>query len=152
MKENVDSHTRITRSSDIEFLIKWRGFGEKWNTWEPYRNVRLNEVVHEYLRNNKLKRFIPRVLETDPVVNYIVSFSVVNHTVSFITDNLLSQESLLLDNSAIPSYLQQKESGRKCQIHGRVMRDCLRNKKIRRRREGNESKRSIKIKFTSNTV
>ena len=112
LKENVDSHTRTTRSSDIEFLIKWRGFGEKWNTWEPYKNVRLNEVVHEYLRNNKLKRFIPRVLETDPVVNYTVSFSVVNHTVSFIADSLLLQESSL-DNSVIPSYLQQEGKWKK---------------------------------------
>ena len=95
LKENVDTQARTTRSSDIEFLIKWRGFGDKWNTWEPFKNVRLNEVVIEYLRNNKLKRFIPRVLETDPVVNNTVSFSIINHVATFIQDSIVKRDESL---------------------------------------------------------
>jgi hypothetical protein len=63
-----------TRSSDLEFLVKWRGFGEKWNSWEPFKNVRLNDKVIAYLRTHQLKRFIPRNVETDPVVNLTVTF------------------------------------------------------------------------------
>ena len=73
-KENVDNKTRTTRSSDVEFLVKWRGFNERWNSWEPFKNVRLNETVIDYMKNHQLKRFIPRNLETDPVINHIVHF------------------------------------------------------------------------------
>jgi hypothetical protein len=72
-KEASDNAVR-TRSSDLEFLIKWRGFNEKWNSWEPFKNVRLNETVIDYMKNRQLKRFIPRNLETDPVINHVVSF------------------------------------------------------------------------------
>ena len=105
LKENFDNSVRNTRSSDIEFLIKWRGFGNKWNTWEPYSNVRLNEVVHEYLRNNKLKRFIPRGLETDPIVNHTVSFSVINY---------------MTENNVSSHYFQKEGMWKKVKVRGKV--------------------------------
>ena len=57
------------KSSDLEFHIHWKGFSSRWDSWEPYSNVRLNTIVLDYLRDNKLKRFIPRHLEEDPVMN-----------------------------------------------------------------------------------
>ena len=66
------------KSSDLSFTIKWRGFSAKWNTVEPFKNVRLNDKVHDYLRNNNLKRFISRNLEGEAeaeTVNRIVTFS-----------------------------------------------------------------------------
>jgi hypothetical protein len=72
-KDTPDDTAR-TRSSSLEFLIKWRGFSEKWNSWEPFKNVRLNETVIDYLKDHKLKRFIPRNLETDPLINHVVNF------------------------------------------------------------------------------
>ena len=59
---NQGKHTRV-RSSDLDFKIRWRRFSSRWDTWEPYKNVRLNEVVIEYMRTNSLARFIPRNLE-----------------------------------------------------------------------------------------
>ena len=48
------------------------------NTVEPFKNVRLNDKVLDYLRNNNLKRFVPRNLEgeaeTETVIR-IVTFS-----------------------------------------------------------------------------
>ena len=52
-------YTRV-RSSDLEFKIRWRRFSSRWDTLEPYKNVRLNEVVIEYMCTNGLTRFIPR--------------------------------------------------------------------------------------------
>ena len=76
-KETSDGIAR-TRSSDLEFLIKWCGFSKKWNSWEPFKNVRLNESVVNYLKDHRLKRFIPRNLETDPVINHVVTFESFN--------------------------------------------------------------------------
>ena len=70
---NQGEHTRV-RSSDLEFKIRWRGFSSRWDTWEPYKNVRLNEVVIEYMRTNGLARFIPRNLEVERV-NTVVTFN-----------------------------------------------------------------------------
>jgi hypothetical protein len=60
------------KSSELEFLIKWKGFGPEWDTWEPYKNVRLNETVIEFMRANKLKTYIPKNLEIG-LVNHITS-------------------------------------------------------------------------------
>ena len=64
------------KSSDLSFKIKWQGFNDKWNTIEPFTNVRLNGKVHEYMRTHQLKRFIPRNSEGEPDrVNRMVTFS-----------------------------------------------------------------------------
>ena len=65
-------HTRV-RSSDLEFKIRWGGFS---STWEPYKNVRLNEVVIEYMRTNVLARFIPRNLEVERINTVVIYIQV----------------------------------------------------------------------------
>lgn len=55
------------KSSNLEVHIHWKGFSSRWDSWEPFKNVRLNDIVIDYLRANKLKRFIPRNLEGDVV-------------------------------------------------------------------------------------
>ena len=55
------------KASDLEFHIHWKGFSSRWDSWEPFKNVRLNTTVLKYMRDNKLKRFIPRNLEGDIV-------------------------------------------------------------------------------------
>jgi hypothetical protein len=77
-------------SSDLEFHIQWKGFNEDWNTWEPFKNVRLNKVVIEYLRANNLKRFIPRNIkehEENQYINTMFSKKRVtfNNDIEFIT-------------------------------------------------------------------
>ena len=72
--------TRGGKSSDLEFHIHWRGFSARWDSWEPFKNVRLSTLVIDYMRENKMKRFIPRNLEEDviqqavvPIINRISS-------------------------------------------------------------------------------
>jgi len=55
------------KHSDLEFHIHWKGFSSRWDSWEPFKNVRLSSIVIDYMRENKLKRFIPRNLEQDAV-------------------------------------------------------------------------------------
>ena len=44
-------------------------YDDSHNTWEPWKNLRLCEALHVYLRNNNMSRFIPKDLEgsTDEV-------------------------------------------------------------------------------------
>ena len=51
----------ISRKS-LEFLIKWEGYPDENNTWEPWRNLRRNLHVHEYMRGHGLGSWIPRNL------------------------------------------------------------------------------------------
>ena len=45
--------------SSYEFKIRWSGYTEQDDTWEPWRGVMQTEAIHNYLRANGLKRFIP---------------------------------------------------------------------------------------------
>jgi len=79
---NVVPTGQRVKASDLSFKIKWQGFSEKWNTIEPFKNVRLNDKLHEYLRTHNLKRFIPRNLsgEDERVINRIVTFKITSST------------------------------------------------------------------------
>jgi hypothetical protein len=43
----------------LRFLIHWKGFDSEEDTWEPWSNLRSNEVVHNYLRNHRASFLIP---------------------------------------------------------------------------------------------
>jgi hypothetical protein len=47
------------RRTQMEFLIRWKGFTIEWDTWEPYGNLRDNDQLIEYLRSNRIKSLIP---------------------------------------------------------------------------------------------
>jgi hypothetical protein len=44
----------------LKFLIKWLGYDDTHNTWEPYKEVRDVEILHTYLRTNNLSKIIPK--------------------------------------------------------------------------------------------
>ena len=47
----------------LRFLVRWEGYTDADNTWEPWKTLRLTEQLHLYLRANGLKRLIPKNLE-----------------------------------------------------------------------------------------
>ena len=58
--DSVLSHRGQTnRRSSMEFLVKWQGYSDDANTWEPYSNLRDTEQLLIYLRANRLKSLIP---------------------------------------------------------------------------------------------
>jgi predicted ATP-dependent endonuclease of OLD family len=66
--DTVIAHRGNTRrvndpQSPFELKIRWTGFDESKDSWEPWANVRLVDVVHDYLRDNNLARLIPKNLE-----------------------------------------------------------------------------------------
>ena len=48
-----------TRRKTLEFLVKWHGYADDANSWEPYCNLRDTDQLLVYLRQNQLKSLIP---------------------------------------------------------------------------------------------
>ena len=59
--EAIIDHKRNKRSRrpDLEFLCKWQGYDDDFNTWEPFANVRDTQVFHDYLVLHGMLKFIP---------------------------------------------------------------------------------------------
>ena len=49
----------IGRLKTLVFQVKWRGYDESFNSWEPWKNLRETEVLHRYLLANGMQRLIP---------------------------------------------------------------------------------------------
>ena len=56
--ESIADHQGGLTRSTIEFFVKWKDYRESENTWEPYTNLRDNEVLHDYLKLKGLHRLI----------------------------------------------------------------------------------------------
>ena len=62
--EKVLSHSGDKKKpTTMSFKVKWLNYDDTHNSWEPWKNLRLCEALHEYLRDNKMKHFIPKNLE-----------------------------------------------------------------------------------------
>ena len=46
--------------SSMKFLVKWKGYSAKHNTWEPWKSVRLVDKLHDYLKAKGMKNLIPK--------------------------------------------------------------------------------------------
>ena len=49
----------IGRLKTLTFHVKWRGYDESFNSWEPWKNLRETEMLHRYLIANGMQRLIP---------------------------------------------------------------------------------------------
>jgi hypothetical protein len=52
------------RVRSLTFLIKWVGYDEAHNSWEPWENLRDLDLLHKYLRDNGLQKIIPFKFKT----------------------------------------------------------------------------------------
>ena len=58
--ETILQHTGDPkRLSTLQFKIKWLGYDESYNSWEPWANLREMEILHQYLIVNNMKHIIP---------------------------------------------------------------------------------------------
>jgi hypothetical protein len=52
-------HGDVGRLKTLALHIKWLGFDESFNSWEPWKNLRETEMLHRYLILHGLQKWIP---------------------------------------------------------------------------------------------
>ena len=65
VEEILDMKGDIKKVTSLQFLVKWLGFDDTSNSWEPWKNVRDTEQVHVYLRANNMEIYIPSKFRTN---------------------------------------------------------------------------------------
>ena len=59
--EAIISHTGDPRQkAGMDFLVRWLGYDESEDLWLPWSELRLNTVLHAYLRVNGMENIIPK--------------------------------------------------------------------------------------------
>jgi hypothetical protein len=53
------SGTKKSKEGHLKFYIKWLGYNDDQNTWEPYSNIRDMTVCHDYLISHGMSNHIP---------------------------------------------------------------------------------------------
>jgi hypothetical protein len=48
------------RRSTLTFRVRWSGFDDSSDSWEPYKVLMHVDKLHDYLRANKMKTLIPK--------------------------------------------------------------------------------------------
>jgi hypothetical protein len=56
----LDMTGDVKKVSTLTFLVKWLGYDDTHNSWEPWKNVRDTAEVHVYLRANNMEKLIPK--------------------------------------------------------------------------------------------
>jgi hypothetical protein len=55
----VDHRGDRNRRSKMEFLVKWQGYKIKYDSWEPYENLRNTNQLIAYLKKNCMRLLVP---------------------------------------------------------------------------------------------
>ena len=48
------------RKTQMEFLVRWLGYSEEYDTWEPYRGLQDTEQLIAYFNANKFKTLVKK--------------------------------------------------------------------------------------------
>ena len=58
---------RTTEDGEVEYLLKWKGYGHEDNTWEPFSNLDCDDLINEFHTQGltSRKRKMPQEIEFD---------------------------------------------------------------------------------------
>jgi hypothetical protein len=56
----IDHNGDGSKVSEMDFLVKWKGFEDYTNLWLPWKELRNNPELHIYLEANGMKKLIPK--------------------------------------------------------------------------------------------
>ena len=56
----LDMTGDIKKLNSLQFQVKWVGYDETYNSYEPWKNLCDVAVPHDYLKANNLHRLIPK--------------------------------------------------------------------------------------------
>jgi len=62
-----NSKNRRYNRTGLELLVKWSGYDESYNSWEPYKELRLNSQFHQFCITEGYKYLIPTNLDIEVV-------------------------------------------------------------------------------------
>jgi transposase InsO family protein len=60
--DHIGSTNNGAKTSELQFKVRWTGLQEKYDRWLPFKELRLNEHLHDYLRSIGKARLIPKNL------------------------------------------------------------------------------------------
>lgn len=59
--DHITQHAGVTsKPSSMDFKVRWAGLGEEFDLWLPWKELRNNIKLHEYLRTHGLQKLVPR--------------------------------------------------------------------------------------------
>jgi hypothetical protein len=62
--EQILTHTGSwNRKANMTFKVRWLGYDQTWDTFEPFKNLKFNEVFREYVTAKGYARILPLVTE-----------------------------------------------------------------------------------------
>jgi Chromo (CHRromatin Organisation MOdifier) domain len=70
--ETILQHTGdVKRLSTLQFKVKWLGYDETYNWWEPWANFKEMEILHHYLSEKNIRQIISKqIKETFCQISY----------------------------------------------------------------------------------
>jgi hypothetical protein len=54
----------LDKLTTLRFKVKWLGYDETHNTWEPWKNLRKATALHKFLIEKKLRHIIPKEFQS----------------------------------------------------------------------------------------
>ena len=57
----------LKKTSTLDFLVRWQGLEDKENLWLPWKELRNNPILHQYLRDHGMQSKIPKEFRVQEV-------------------------------------------------------------------------------------